>query len=310
MAYIDEVTGAVDGVCESCHIALVGGKIDTLMADITADPPVGYSGDLLEEEEIELLNNMCAGAYNVQFGDLLDGILTASQTYIDVELVSDADKNVLNSICEGFHRAGIGTLLQNAAVIVNSMAEYDEANMLTFAIHGITGATGTIGANTIAVNVPYNTTVTNLVADFTVSDGAVVTVSGTEQTSGLSEQDYTSPVAFVVTSQTGDVTKTYTATITTLANTESHFVTFVLAGADGVIDTELNTITVETPLGTNLTSLAPTFTVSEQATVFVGSTEQTSAVTLQDFSSAIVYRVVAGDETYTDYTITATVAEA
>ena len=231
-----------------------------------------------------------------------------AQTYIDVELVSDADKNVLNSICEGFHRAGVGTLLQNAAVIVNSMAEYDEADMLMFSIHGVTGATGTIGTNTIAVNVPYNTTLTNLVADFTTSDGAVVTVSDVTQTSGTSTQNYINPVAFVVTSQTGDVTKTFTTTVTTLPNTASDFLTFVLAGASGVIDTELATIAVETPFGTNLASLAPTFTVSAQGTVFVGSSEQTSAVTLQNFSNPIVYRVVAGDESYTDYTITATVA--
>ena len=213
-----------------------------------------------------------------------------------------------DSICEGFRLAGVGTLLQNAAVIVNSMAEYDEANMLTFAIHGVSGATGTIGTNTIAVNVPYNTTVTSLVADFTVSDGAVVTVSDAEQTSGSSTQDYTNPMAFVVTSQTGDVTKTYSTTISALPNTASDFLTFVLAGASGVIDTELATIAVETPFGTNLSSLAPTFTVSAQGTVFVGSSEQTSAVTLQDFSNPITYRVVAGDETYTDFVVSATVA--
>ena len=312
MAYIDEVTGAVDGVCESCHISLVGTKIDTLMADITADPPVGYSGDLLEDSEIELLNNMCAGAYNVQFGDLLDGILTASQTYIDVELVSDDDKNVLNSICEGFRLAGVGTLLQNAAVIVNSMAEYDEANMLTFAIHGVSGATGTIGTNTIAVNVPYNTPLTNLVADFTVSDGAVVTVSGTEQTSGTSTQDYTNPVVFVVTSQTGEATKSYTTTITTLPNTASTLLTYSIGAASGVINDETKAVAVTVPNGTDVSALVATFTTSAQSTVKVGETTQTSASTANNFTSPVVYRVIsgAGGDNYTDYTVTVTIAQA
>lgn len=308
MAYIDENLALCDKCCESCRISAIGAKIDTLIADITSDPQVAYSGDQLEDSEILLLNSMCEMGNRTGLGTLLDDILTASETYTEVAEMSDATKNLLNSGCEAFHINEIGTKLQSAILTVNSMAEYDEANMLTFAIHGVTGATGTIGADTITVNVPYNTTVTNLVADFTVSDGAVVTVSDVEQTSGSSTQDYTSPVAFVVTSQTGDVTKTYTATITILPNTASDFLTFVLAGANGVIDTDLNTIAVETPFGTNLTSLAPTFTVSDQGTVFVGSSEQTSAVTLQDFSNPIVYRVVAGDESYTDFTVSATVA--
>lgn len=307
MAYNIDAVGALDSCCRSCEIASLGSKLDTLIEDLSND--TAYSGELISDSEKSYLNSMCVGTATL--GDILDNVLTSSQTYTTVtSTVSNALKASFEGVCETFRLSQIGTRLQDAITKINSMAEYDEANMLTFAIHGVSGATGTIGTNTIAVNVPYNTTLTNLVADFTVSDGNVVTVLGTEQTSGSSEQDYTNPVAFVVTSQTGDVTKTYTVTITTLANTESHFVTFVLAGADGVIDTELNTIAVETPLGTNLASLAPTFTVSEQATVFVGSTEQTSAVTLQDFSSAIVYRVVAGDESYTDYTITATVAEA
>lgn len=212
MAYIDEVTGAVDGVCESCHISLVGGKIDTLMADITADPPVGYSGDLLEDSEIELLNNMCAGAYNVQFGDLLDGILTASQTYIDVELVSDADKNVLNSICEGFRLAGVGTLLQNAAVIVNSMAEFDEAKMLTFAIGA---ATGTIDeeAKTVAITVANGTNVTALASTFTVSPEAVTTVGAVTQISGTTTNNFTNPVTYRVTSQNESAYSDYVVTV-------------------------------------------------------------------------------------------------
>ena len=75
-------------------------------------------------------------------------------------------------------------------------------------------ATGTINesAKTIAITVPYGTTVTSLIATFTTT-GASVTVNGALQTSGTTTNDFTSPVTYIITAADSSIA-TYTVTVT------------------------------------------------------------------------------------------------
>ena len=67
---------------------------------------------------------------------------------------------------------------------------------------GTIGTTASEGKYPIAVTVPHGTTVTSLVATFTVDKGdstaAVVKVSTTSQTSGTTTNNFTSPVTYSV----------------------------------------------------------------------------------------------------------------
>lgn len=96
------------------------------------------------------------------------------------------------------------------------------ANILTYKFldslnSAFTGGdrTGTIdyAANTIAIAVPAATTVTALVASFTLSTGASAKVSSTPQVSGTTSNNFTSPVAYIVTGANG-TTRTFTVTVT------------------------------------------------------------------------------------------------
>lgn len=76
------------------------------------------------------------------------------------------------------------------------------------------------------------------------------------------------------------------------------FKTFKLAGVTGSLlrnefDYATTTIDIEVPAGTDLTSLAPQFTLNDPANekVFIGETEQTSGTPV-DFSSPVTYRFV------------------
>jgi hypothetical protein len=60
--------------------------------------------------------------------------------------------------------------------------------------------------NTVNIEVPLGTDLTNLVANFSLPDGAVATVNGVEQVSGETPNNFTSTVTYVVTAQDG-VTK-------------------------------------------------------------------------------------------------------
>jgi len=77
--------------------------------------------------------------------------------------------------------------------------------------------TGTINyaTNAVAISVPNATVVTSLVASFTASSGVVVTVSSAAQTSGVTANNFTSPVAYVVTAPNG-TSRTFTVTVTIL----------------------------------------------------------------------------------------------
>jgi hypothetical protein len=67
-------------------------------------------------------------------------------------------------------------------------------------------------AHTIALAVPYNTARGALVATFTTT-GASVTVAGTPQTSGVSANDFSSPVTYTVRAADGS-TQAYLVTVT------------------------------------------------------------------------------------------------
>jgi hypothetical protein len=74
------------------------------------------------------------------------------------------------------------------------------------------GLTGAISSSAIAVNAPSGTDVTGLAAEFTVSAGASVSVEGVVQTSGVTVNNFSSPVAYTVTAEDGS-TAGYTVTV-------------------------------------------------------------------------------------------------
>ncbi len=78
----------------------------------------------------------------------------------------------------------------------------------------------------ITLTVPYGTDVSNLVATFTTSEGATVTVGGKIQESGVTPNDFSQPVEYVVTAQDGVNKKTYTITVVVAPNTECELITF------------------------------------------------------------------------------------
>jgi ribosomal protein L21E len=180
-----------------------------------------------------------------------------------------------------------------------------------YSFAGYTGAVGTINetAKTIAVTVPFGTPLTALVATFTTT-GAVVNVGTTVQTSLSTPNNFTSPVAYIVTA--GDAsTATYTVTVTIASNSAKAITSYSFAGytgAAGTINETAKTIAVTVPFGTPLTALVATFTTTGTG-VKVGTTVQTSAATPNDFTSPVVYTVTAGDASTVNYTVTVTVAQ-
>ena len=181
----------------------------------------------------------------------------------------------------------------------------------SYSFAGYTGAAGTINetAKTIVVTVPFGTQLTALVATFATT-GTVVKVGTTVQTSAATPNNFTTPVAYIVTA--GDAsTATYTVTVTIASNSAKAITAYSFAGytgAGGTINETAKTIAVTVPFGTPLTALVATFTTTGTG-VKVGTTVQTSAATPNDFTSPVVYTVTAGDASTVNYTVTVTVAQ-
>jgi hypothetical protein len=190
---------------------------------------------------------------------------------------------------------------------------------LTSALNAGAGVSSTMAATisggSIGMTVPYGTNVTALVATFS-TDGQTVTVDTVVQVSGLTPNDFTHPVTYVVTAADGS-TKSFTVTITVAKNpakalTAFSFTSALNSGAgistDVVATISGTQIGATVPFGTDLTALVATFSTTG-ASVAVGSAAQVSGSSADNFSSAVTYTVTAADSTTQSYVVTVTVAE-
>ncbi len=171
--------------------------------------------------------------------------------------------------------------------------------------YSLNGTNGKITGSNISVLMPYGTDVTLLTATFTTT-GQSVTVSGVNQVSGQTENNFTNPVIYTVTAASG-ATATYTVTVTISPNTANAITAYSLNGTNGVIN-GLN-ISVVMPNGTNVTSLIATYTTTGQS-VAVNSVTQVSGQTANNFTSPVTYVVTAASGATANYVVTVTVAPA
>ena len=198
-----------------------------------------------------------------------------------------------------------------ASYTVNVTIAPNPAKALTaYAFVGFTAFPGTINepAKTIAVTVPFGTNVTQLVATFTTT-GAGVTIGGAVQTSAATTNDFTVPVAYLVTAADNS-TATYTVTVTLAPNPAKAITAYAFVGFTGfagTINEAAKTIAVTVPFGTDVTNLVATFTTTGTG-VKVGSAVQTSTATANNFTVPVAYLVTAADGTTVSYTVTVALA--
>lgn len=101
------------------------------------------------------------------------------------------------------------TILDPLILLVSGASIPSSKEFTSFSLNGINGV---INGYNIAVTVPYGTDVSNLVATYAVT-GYMVDVDGVEQVSGISANDFSSPVVYTVIAEDGS-TQDYTVTVT------------------------------------------------------------------------------------------------
>lgn len=176
-----------------------------------------------------------------------------------------------------------------------------------------TDCKGAFTGTSISVSVPYGTSVTALVATFTTT-GSEVRVGSTIQVSGVTPNDFTNPVTYIVTAE-DSTTRSYVVTVTVAPNPAKDITAFKFEAAlnsgagltsDCVGIISGSDISLTVPYGTSVTALVATFTTTG-VEVRVGATVQESGVTPNDFTNSVMYIVVAADSTTKVYTVNVTV---
>jgi hypothetical protein len=170
--------------------------------------------------------------------------------------------------------------------------------------------TATITGTAIAATVPFGTDVTKLVASFATT-GASVAVGTVVQTSNVTANNFTMPVAYVVTAADGS-TQMYTVTVTVAASPAKDITSFQFLSKDnGALMADVTAtitgtaIAATVPTGTDVTALVATFATTGKS-VAVGAIVQTSGVTANNFTMPVAYVVTAADASTQTYTVTIT----
>lgn len=119
-----------------------------------------------------------------------------------------------NAVVRTNNHSGDGENIKNVdSSPVQIVITSDDNSLSAFTFEKSTKTVIDQDAKTIAVTVPYGTDVTKLKANFTPSSFSTVTVGGTAQTSGTSENNFSSPVNYTVTANNGTSTSVYTVTV-------------------------------------------------------------------------------------------------
>jgi len=156
--------------------------------------------------------------------------------------------------------------------------------------------------HSITAVVPRGTERSSLVAVF-ASTGIRVTVDDTEQKSGVTINDFTDPLTYIVTAEDGS-TASYVAEVRESLSGEKSLTSFSLQcpGAAAVIDEAQRLVRARVADGIGLLSLVAVFSTTG-ASVRVAGRVQESGITPNDFSRPVEYEVVAENGSSSVYTV-------
>ena len=174
-----------------------------------------------------------------------------------------------------------------------TITPFYDSELLTFAIPRQVGETQFAG-NDVSLMEHWSGDLTGIVPEFTLSEGATAYVNGVEQTSGVTVNDFTTPVEYKVVAADNSDSTVYMLTVTPFYDSE--LLTFSIPEQVG--ETQISGVDVylHKYLGEDFTGIIPVFTLAEGATVYVNGVEQTSGVTANDFMTTVEYKVVAADK--------------
>lgn len=140
-----------------------------------------------------------------------------------------------------------------------------------------------------------------------MTDGANVKIGSVVQTSGVTANNFTSPIVYTVTSGDNN-TSNYTVTVTKAASIAKAITPYSFAGQPdsvGMINETFKTIAVSVLPGIDLTRRTATFTTTGTS-VKVNGVTQVSGTTLNNFTSPVAYIIADASSGTQQYDVTVT----
>ncbi|XOV93447.1 MAG: BspA family leucine-rich repeat surface protein [Bacteroidota bacterium] len=190
-----------------------------------------------------------------------------------------------------------GTTIQNWVVNVTEAVTLSSATEITsFSLAEQTDP-ATIGTGTINIEVENGTDLSSLIANFTLSAGATAEVLGTPQASGNTVNDFSSEIIYVITAEDGNTIQNWVVTVTESVTLSSatEITSFSFPEQTGPTTIGSGTINIEVEIGTDLSVLISSFTLSPGATAEISGSPQVSGTTVNDFSTKVTYVITAED---------------
>jgi hypothetical protein len=174
-----------------------------------------------EDKVAAIVNGEVRGVANVTYVASVDKYVvylsvfanTAGET-ISFQIFNNADQNVYtvleepNFVIDG----NIGGIFQSYSIA--SPALSNETVLNSFSFVGVTSVSQTISSNAIDIVLPANTDLTNLVAEFNISNGARFFIDNVNQISGTSINDFTDAVYYKLLSENEDELVEYDVNVT------------------------------------------------------------------------------------------------
>lgn len=164
----------------------------------------------------------------------------------------------------------------------------------------------------VQVLLPPLSKANNLIANFTISPKASISVAGVPQESGVTANDFSKPISYKITAEDGS-SALYSVNTAIAKSNDKSINAFAFTKMDnpdlaedikGVITGKEIAFTIPKSVK-NANGLKASFQVSPLAKVFVSNVEQESGKTSNDFTKPITYKIVAEDESFTEYAIKA-----
>lgn len=229
-----------------------------------------------------------------------------------ITVVGDLSTDQINdgtggSFTGGSGIGGLTTVSSMSLTIINEFWFTDTANSVLSS-----DFYGSIDGTDINIDVPYGTTITSLIPNFTFS-GASVTISSVEQISGITVKNYSSSVIYTVTAF-DDTTLDYTVNVFVSTSQiekallsfefEYKYNTLFSETYTGVVDETAHTIAISIPNRVNLSALYPTIR-------FTGVSIDSKSRLASDFSTSdtATFTVTAYDSSTQEYIATITVED-
>ena len=285
------------------------------------DINVGFDSFSITEEVVESnQNDILSFSFLEQTGN---ASINTSEHTIDIEVDSSADLTALVptiTLSEGASVNPASGIARNFTSPVNYIvtAEDDseqnwvvnvsqkialssDNDILSFSlVEQTAGASIDTESHTINIEVNSSADLTALVPTITLSEGASVNPA-----SGIA-MNFTDPVNYIVTAEDGSEQNWVVTVSQQIAlSSDNDVLSFSLVEqtAAASIDTESHTINIEVNSSADLTSLVPTITLSEGASV------NPSSGTALNFTNPVNYAVTAEDGTAQSWIVTITFAE-